>query len=80
LDALVFTAGIGENDALIRQSVCDGLTALGITLDHERNRSGASANFDISAKTSQVKVLVVATNEELEIAHQTVAVINKCSS
>lgn len=76
LDALVFTAGIGENDSLIRQSVCNGLAALGISLDHKRNQSVASTSVDISTKNSPVKVLVVPANEEVEIAHQTVSVIN----
>lgn len=77
LDALIFTAGIGENDAVIRQSVCNRLSALGITLDHQQNQSGASGIFDINEENSEVKVLVVPTNEELEIARLTVSTINK---
>ena len=77
LDALVFTAGIGENDPIIRQSVCDRLSVLGITLDHKLNQTGASGTFDISGENSKVKVLVIPTNEELEIARQTVSAINK---
>ena len=77
VDALVFTAGIGENDASIRQFICNRLALLGINLDHQRNLSGVGRTYDISEKNSKVKVLVVATNEELEIARQTLSVISK---
>lgn len=77
LDALVFTAGIGENDPIIRQSVCDKLSVLGITLDHKQNQTRASGPITISGENSKIKVLVVPTNEELEIARQTVSAINK---
>ena len=76
LDALVFTAGIGENDSLVRQSVCDRLSLLGITLNHKLNQSGASGSFDISGEGSKIKVLVIPANEELEIARQVVSTIN----
>lgn len=76
LDALVFTAGIGENDFLVRQSVCDRLSLLGITLNHKLNQSGASGSFDISGENSKIKVLVIPANEELEIARQAVSTIN----
>lgn len=79
LDALVFTGGIGENDAMVRQAVCDKLAFLGITLDQQRNQSGTGEIFnisqDISGTNNRVKVLVVAANEELEIARQTVTAI-----
>jgi acetate kinase len=77
LDALVFTAGIGENDPIIRQSICEGLSVLGITLDRNRNRNSTSGTSHINAENSMIKVLVVPTNEELEIAHQVVSIINK---
>jgi acetate kinase len=77
LDALVFTAGIGENDPFIRQSVCNRLSLLGISLDHKRNQSGANEIFAISGKNSKLKVLVVPANEELEIARQTISAINQ---
>ena len=77
LDALVFTAGIGENDPIIRQSVCNNLSALGITLDQEQNQTGANGTFMINAENSKVKVLVVPTNEELEIARQALSIIIK---
>jgi acetate kinase len=77
LDALVFTAGIGENDPVIRQSVCNNLSAFGITLDQQQNQSGANGTFMINAENSKVKVLVVPTNEELVIARQALSIINK---
>ena len=77
LDALVFTAGVGENDPFIRQSVCNRLSVLGITLDHEQSQSGASGTFIISKDSSKVKALVVPTNEELEIARLTVSLTNQ---
>ena len=80
LDALVFTAGIGENDPFIRQSVCNRLSVLGITLDRNRNQDGTSGTFNISGENSKVKILVVPTNEELEIARQAVSAINNGSA
>jgi len=115
LDALVFSGGIGENDSVIRQLICNKLSVLGvsikqppgsrdktkkflnksfrrmpessnhqITLDSSLRRSDKNNinqsfpdTIDISAENSKVKVLVIQTNEELEIARQTVAVINK---
>jgi acetate kinase len=75
LDALVFTAGIGENNDGVRAGVCQGLTGLGVTLDPRRNKSRSGKARTISADGSQVAVLVVPTNEELEIAEQTLAVV-----
>lgn len=77
LDALIFTAGVGENDALIRQSICTQLAVLGISLDPDKNQSGTPQVTDISGKSSKIKVLVIATDEELEIAQQTVAALKK---
>ena len=71
VDAIVFTAGIGENDPVSRELSCRGLSALGVTLDHERNLSPERGARDIGAVDSQVRVLVIPTNEELEIARQT---------
>lgn len=80
LDALVFTAGVGENDPLIRQSVCQGLSGLGISLDPRRNRAGTGDAVDISGEDSRVKVLVIPTDEELEIARQTASVIGQADA
>jgi acetate kinase len=73
-DAVVFTAGVGENDSEIRRRVIEGLDALGLSLDPESNASarGSSGVVDVSAPDSAIRVLVVPTNEELEIARQAV--------
>ena len=73
VDNIVFTAGVGENDSDIRQEICEYLEFLGITIDEVRNREQGEA-FRISDGTSRVNVLVVRTNEELEIARETAAV------
>ncbi len=72
LDVLVFTAGIGENDVALREEAVAGLEVLGIRIDPERNASAAHEARLVSADDSRVAVLVVPTNEELEIALQTV--------
>ena len=76
VDAVVFTAGVGQNSALVRRLVCDGLDGLGIYFDAARNeaRNGDDVR-EIHADGSPVRVLVIATDEELEIARQTVSVI-----
>ena len=73
VDNIVFTAGVGENDSDIRQEICEYLEFLGITIDEVKNRDQGEA-FKISDGTSRVNVLVVRTNEELEIAREAAAV------
>jgi acetate kinase len=75
LDALVFTAGVGENSAVVRAGAVAGLEELGIRLDKDRNESSSREARRISTDDSLVAVLVVPTNEELEIARQTLSVI-----
>lgn len=75
LDAVVFTAGIGENSDVIRRMVCKDMEFLGLHLDDELNRERSKEIRDISKKDSAVKILVIPTNEELEIAKQTLAMI-----
>jgi acetate kinase len=70
LDALVFTAGIGENQPPVRQAVCDDLDALGIVLDREKNKATGAIEATISAPSSRVKVMVIPTNEELVVARE----------
>ncbi len=70
VDAVVFTAGIGENQPQIRSRICEGLDALGIRIDPVRNEADRDGAREISARDSRVKVLVIPTNEELEIARQ----------
>jgi acetate kinase len=75
VDAVVFTAGIGENDADVRERVCAGLSWLGLRLDPERNAARSREPRVVSADGSPVAALVVPTNEELEIAEQALAVV-----
>jgi acetate kinase len=75
LDALVFTAGVGENNQGVRAGVCSGLEGLGVRLDAKRNRARSSRPRTVSPDDAPVAVLVVPTNEELEIAEQTLAVV-----
>ena len=70
LDAIVFTAGVGENDVLTRKLVCAEMDFLGITLDEEKNAARSADLRAINTADSPVKVLVIPTNEELEIAKQ----------
>ena len=74
VDAIAFTAGIGENVCIVREKVCDYLGYLGITLDKEANATRGE-EIEISTPDSKVKVYVVPTNEELAIARETVALV-----
>jgi len=76
LDALVFTAGIGENDCPARAEICEGLEFLGVELDPAKN-SGLRAEGEISKDGSKVKVWVIPTNEELAIARDTLELTQK---
>lgn len=71
VDVLLFTAGVGENSDVLRQSVCEGLTFLGLELDEARNRVRSGEPRRISSDASKIEVLVVPTNEELLIARDT---------
>lgn len=71
IDALVFTAGIGENDAVVREKVCKNLHFLGIVLDSDRNKTPKEGTFPIHSCKSPVQVWVIPTNEELQIAIET---------
>ena len=73
VDNIVFTAGVGENDSDMRQEICDYLEFLGITIDEVKNRDQGEA-VRISTGGSRVNVLVIKTNEELEIAREAAAV------
>ncbi|MCI5884577.1 MAG: acetate kinase [Clostridiales bacterium] len=75
VDAIVFTAGIGENDPVTRANVCRDMDALGIILDPEKNETREQSV--ISADDSKVKVLLIPTNEELMIARDTLAIASK---
>jgi acetate kinase len=75
VDALVFTAGVGENNQTVRAGVCQGLEGFGVRLDPGRSRVRSAEPRTVSGDDSAVAVLVVPTNEELEIAEQTLAVV-----
>jgi len=77
LDALIFTAGVGENDTHIRALIGSELSALGIGIDQSRNLPETSGISEINSNSSQVKVLVIPGNEELGIARETVSVLNR---
>ena len=74
VDAIVFTAGIGENDCKVRETVCSYLGYLGITIDKEANGKRGE-EMVISTTDSKVKVAVIPTNEELAICRDTVALV-----
>jgi acetate kinase len=74
VDAVVFTAGVGENDDLVRGLSLRGLERLGIAVDEQRNRAAGRGERFISPEGAEVPVLVVPTDEELEIAEQALAV------
>ncbi|GAA3635244.1 acetate/propionate family kinase [Flavivirga jejuensis] len=80
LDAIVFTAGIGENSQLIRELVSKDLDFLGIHLDFEKNNTRSKGLHVISKEDSKVKILVIPTNEELEIAKQAVRLFKNQTS
>jgi len=75
-DAIVFTAGVGENSALVRETACRELQHLGIVLDLDRNRAGAQGPItEIQSDDSRIKLLIIRTDEELEIARQVSALL-----
>lgn len=74
VDCICFTAGLGENNGVIRKQICDNLAYLGIEIDDEANKKRGE-EVVISTPDSKVKVLVIPTNEELAIARETVALV-----
>ena len=76
VDAIVFTAGLGENGITMRKTICDGLEGLGIELCDERNNVRGKDTV-ISKDSSKVKILLIPTNEELMIAKDTVEIVSK---
>jgi len=77
LDALVFAGGIGENDVVVRKRSCEGLAGFGIGIDDRKNKADGRGPREIQEEEATVKVLVIPTDEELEIAEQTAACISK---
>lgn len=79
-DAIVFTAGVGENDEYLREKFCSGLEELGIKLDVNKNKNAlarlGAGEVEISAPDSRVKIFMIPTNEELVIVEDTLAIMN----
>ena len=75
VDAVIFTAGVGENGPETRESACAGLEFLGIKIDPEKDKVRGK-EMDVSADDAKVRVLVIPTNEELMIAMDTAAIVN----
>jgi acetate kinase len=74
-DALLFTGGVGENAATVRAGVCRDLEVLGIELDAARNAAASGECTDVATARSRVRILVVATDEERQIAREALAVL-----
>lgn len=79
-DAIVFTAGVGENDEYLREKFCSGLEELGIKLDVDKNKNAlarlGAGEVEISTPDSRVKIFMIPTNEELVIVEDTLAIMN----
>ena len=80
LDAIVYTGGVGENDSRMRELSASDLEYLGIHLDPNKNNLRSKAIREISTERSPVKILVIPTNEELEIASQCYGLMLKAKS
>jgi len=77
LDALIFTAGVGENSPFVRKSVCDGLDFFGVSLDEKKNEERSSQARKISSDTSKADIFVIPTDEELVIALDTEKIVKE---
>ena len=80
VDAIAFTAGIGENDDIVRLNSLQGLERLGIAVDPARNAGRIKSDKEISPDGSEVRVFVVPTNEELEIARESVELVTAAAA
>uniref|UniRef100_UPI0032B19A72 acetate/propionate family kinase n=1 Tax=Candidatus Karelsulcia muelleri TaxID=336810 RepID=UPI0032B19A72 len=78
VDALIFTGGIGENDMLMRKLICENLDFFGIKLDNKKNNNLLKNNNvnEIQVKNNKVKILVIKTNEELQISKEILSILN----
>jgi acetate kinase len=77
VDALVFTAGVGENDATMRAAIADGLEFLGLRLDAEKNSQRLPGERDLATADSPNRILLIPTNEELVIAQDTQELVTR---
>jgi len=76
VDCIVFTAGVGENTAVVRKAICENMEYMGVEIDLEKNEQKNNGSIrDISGKNSKVKILIIPTNEELVIARETVELL-----
>lgn len=79
VDMIVFTGGVGENDSVLRETVCEGLEFMGVEFDAEGNRGVRGKDKVLSTENSKVKVIVATTDEELVIATDTFKLLKKRS-
>ena len=77
VDAIVLTAGVGENCERMRRMIFSGLQPLGIVIDEEKNRTGRGTEREISADASKVRIVVIPTNEEYMIARDTYEIVQE---
>jgi acetate kinase len=77
LDALVFTAGIGENSSIFRGDVCEGLEGIGLEIDRNKNQERSAQPRVISTENSKIKIMVIPTNEEYIIARDVIEIVRK---
>ncbi|MBE6281804.1 MAG: acetate kinase [Bacteroides sp.] len=77
VDVILFTGGVGENQSQCREAVCDGLQFIGVELDKDMNNKIHGDEAIISTPESKVKVVVIPTDEEMMIASDTLAILNK---
>ena len=77
VDTLIFTAGLGENSSAIREAICEDLEFLGIKIDKAKNKelNHPSDIVEVQAADSKVKIVVVATNEEIQIARDVLSLV-----
>jgi len=75
VDALIFTGGIGENDFEMRERICHRLENLGIVMDYEKNKKTGSQEGIVSKDYSNTAILIIPTNEELQIAIDTFEIV-----
>jgi len=75
INALIFTAGVGENSDVVRSLTCENLSYMGIKLDDDKNKQANGKDTDISHPDAEVKTLVIPTNEELVIARDTAMIV-----
>lgn len=77
IDAIVFSAGVGENDAVVREKICDTLSCIGIRIDNKKNYSKQPKPFSLHSTDSPVAIWVVPTNEEYQIAKEALDVMKQ---